>query len=349
MKLSALIRTAAIAGLVLVGSARLAPAQVCTGGHLNAVPFVVTGYAPATNTTPTPQTRPVNSDVQMDLAKAFAAASPDFQYKLCGLDGIFIDPSGCQDPGSGNPYDPTTCDLNGAPIAGYSWGLRTYPPNPYTRRYIGLSLALWNYMNPKLPKKYRWSCAAPQNVCAPPFSSFYAAFLDAVVHVPAQNSPNGSFSVVVTPKSFAASPAMSVLAVLAHEFGHVYWFDSFVPNAGGSFANTFCGGIFYPGANWGTSPVNVPYSGGHRFVFFGDTSTYSGSHVPWLPGTLHSIYSSGNWASALAAFSPNEDFVETFELSVLMKVGLKGLKINTDFIVPVPNGSWLAWKIGCFH
>jgi hypothetical protein len=184
------------------------------------------------------------------------------------------------------------------------------------------------------------------------FSLFYAAVLDAIVNMASPNSGHGSFSVTVTPNSFAVNPAMSVLAVLAHEFGHVYWFDSFVPNAGGSFANNFCGGIFYPSANWQRNAVGVPFSNGNRFVFFGDTPSYSGSHVPRLPGTLHSIYSSGNWASALAAFSPVEDFVETFELSVLMTAnagaGLAGLQINSDSIVPVSKGSWLDWKRGCF-
>lgn len=351
MKPSMLIRAAVIAGAALFACVRPAPAQVCTGGgNLNPVPFVATPYAPATNATPGAQpfqNRPVNSDVQTDLAAAFAAASANFRTALCKLDGIFVDPSGCADPGPGNTYDPTTCNLSGALIAGYSWGLRIYSPNPNSgMRYLGLSLALWNNNNRETPNYY-WQCQ-PSHVCAPPFSLFYEAFLDTVAHVYAPNSPHGSFSVTVTPSPLAASSAMSVLAVLAHEFGHVYWFDSFVPNPGGSFANNnFCGGVFYPSGLWGTITVDVPYSGGHRFVFFGDTLTYSGSHVPALPGTLHSIYSSGNWASALAAFSPVEDFVETFELSVLMRAGLTGLQINSDSIVPVPAGSWLAWKLGC--
>jgi hypothetical protein len=74
--------------------------------------------------------------------------------------------------------------------------------------------------------------------------------------------------------------------------------------------------------------------------------------VPRLPGSLHSINSSGLWASVLAAFSPVEDFVETFELSVLMNAnagaGLTGAEINSDALVPIAPGSWLAWKIGCF-
>jgi hypothetical protein len=348
MKLSMLIFAAALAGPALfVGASPATVAQVCSSGNLNNVPFVETPYAPATNATPTAQNRPVNNDVQTDLANAFAAAGPDFQYKLCGLDGIFIDPSGCADPGTVNTYDPTTCNLSGALITGYSWGLRTYPPNPLPgKRYIGLSLGLWNNNNPSTPNYY-WQCQPP-HVCAPPFSLFYKAFLDAVVHMPSPNSPYGSFSVTAKPDTFAANPAMTVLAVLAHEFGHVYWFDSFVPTPGGPFANNFCGGIFYPSGKWEGDAVTLPFSNTSRFVLFGDILPYTGSYVPGLPGTLHSVHSSGNWASALAAFSPDEDFVETFELSVLTKAGLKVLRVSSDSIVPVPKGSWLDWKLGCF-
>jgi hypothetical protein len=195
-------------------------------------------------------------------------------------------------------------------------------------------------------------------VCAPPFSLFYKAFVDTVAHLSAPNSPHGSVSVTVVPNSFAANPAMSVLALLAHEFGHVYWFDSFIvdpntgaPNPGGkSFVNKFfCwGGNFYPSGNWEGSAVSLQFLNDGRFVFFGDTLPYPGSEVPGLPGTLHNIHSSGHWASALAAFSPTEDFVETFELSVLRKAGLTRLQINSDSILPVSQGSWLDWKLACF-
>jgi len=107
MKLLMLIRAVIIAGPALLACARPAPAQVCTGGNLNPVPFVLTSYAPATNATPqTDQNHPSNSDVQKDLAAAFAAAGTDFQSKLCGLDGIFIDPAGCADPGPGSTTQP---------------------------------------------------------------------------------------------------------------------------------------------------------------------------------------------------------------------------------------------------
>src|SRR6185503_14535365 len=42
------------------------------------------------------------------------------------------------------------------------------------------------------------------------------------------------------------SPGMTVLAALAHEFGHVFWYDTFRPVPGGAYDfSTFCGGTFY--------------------------------------------------------------------------------------------------------
>jgi hypothetical protein len=44
---------------------------------------------------------------------------------------------------------------------------------------------------------------------------------------------------------------------------------------------------------------------------------------------LHRIYTNRRWASALAAYSPDEDYVETFELLVLMKAGLRQSAVTT--------------------
>jgi hypothetical protein len=344
MKLSML--TLAIAGPALfVCAPPAAFAQVCSGGNLNNVPFVEASYDPATNATPTAVQSPsVPNEVETDLKNAFSAASSDFQYKLCGLDGIFVDASGCSDP-----TDPATCNLPGALVPDYSWGLRTYPPNPQPgKRYIALSLALWNNRNSRISNQYNWQCPPPFQICAAPFSLFYKAFIDTVIHL--QNTAPYSLSVTVEPDEFASSSAASVLAVLAHEFGHVYWFDRFVPNPGGPFVNNFCGGIFYPSGNWEGNAVMLPFPNTTRFVLFGDTVPYTGSYVPGLPSTLHNIHRSGNWASTLAAFSANEDFVETFELKQLLNaqyLRLTRLQINSDVIIPAPPGSWLDWKLGC--
>jgi len=45
---------------------------------------------------------------------------------------------------------------------------------------------------------------------------------------------------------------------------------------------------------------------------------------------IHRIISTHQWASTIAALSPEEDFVETFELSVLRKTGLQTLTLNTN-------------------
>jgi hypothetical protein len=149
--------------------------------------------------------------------------------------------------------------------------------------------------------------------------------------------------------------AMTVLSVLAHELGHVFWYDAFVvksdgrPNPGGQADFTkFCGGTFYPPAgatpggvepgSW-VDPVGLPPK---RWVSFGDDRNHhktddvdmsqfgfalARGQFPAAGDYLHGIYSgelpnaanvqNGRWASALAAFSPDEDFVETFQLFVL--------------------------------
>jgi hypothetical protein len=353
-------------------SAPLNPAVCTQTGSLNPVPFVSQPFDPSLNQTPQPDTTtPVNlqtqSDINRDLTAAFTLAGniTNLQQQLCSLGGIFIDPSGCRHDMSG-AWDPTTCNFSGAAIANNSWGLRTYPPNTSPGvKYIGLSLGLWNNKNTQLPPMYQWNCPNPPyaKVCAPPFYLFYQAFVDAIVQKITPGSPYGSISITVMPSSLQTSSALGILAVLAHEFGHVYWFDSFVvdpntgaPNPGGSFVNKyFCNGGFYPLGNWQGIAVALPFPNGTRWVKFADPVNYNGSDVPGLPGTLHNIYHSGNWASALAAFSPDEDFVETFELFVIWKAGLTTLEITnssnrySDYIID--NGtvaSALATKMACF-
>jgi hypothetical protein len=68
--------------------------QVCTSGALNDIPFLAVPFDPKSNQAPKADTTSINTDVQSDLTAAFNAAAA-FQQELCGLDGIFIDPTGC--------------------------------------------------------------------------------------------------------------------------------------------------------------------------------------------------------------------------------------------------------------
>ena len=327
------------------------------------------GYDPTSNAVPMADPdHPVNPNLafEQDLAAAVAANS-GFLTQLCGLDGIFLDPRNCADPGKGNPYDPTTCNLADKQVADNSWGLRTYMQDPKGKRYIGISLGLWKNG-------------------APTFETFKTRHLLALLDRTGEkgNNPghwpkNSPPSHTVKPSQIATSSAIAVLAVLAHEYGHVLWFDTFVPSPGGNFLNNqnFCSGSFYPGGNWGGKPVDLPGIKKIRWAEFGDISPNAGADVQGLPNAidasgyagasplLHNLHKSRNWASAFAAFSSNEDFVETFELGAVRdaKLQINGqayqlTQLTADVIVanvvipdvifpPKPN-SVLATKLNCF-
>ena len=178
--------------------------------------------------------------------------------------------------------------------------------------------------------------------------------------------------------------AASVLATLAHEYGHVLWYDTFVPKGGGPAdptGNGFCDGHFYTAqtAPW-QYPVSAPPG---RWLNFGQIRDQSpltspilplpglyGANLPGKAGdNLLRLYvggaSGGPWASVLAAFSPDEDFVETFELSVLASAepagatqpllqsmpitipGSRGAPPSFDVFTNLQPGNELARKYFC--
>jgi hypothetical protein len=342
IKLSALIVTAGIITLVLSACPPLPPApappppptlaaQVCDAkGALIPVPFLAGSFRPEPPFDQSPQPDPaqVNPEIESDLTAAFNAAPQFFKDRLCKLNGIFINRAGC----SGN--EPNTCYLSDRDVANNSWGFRKYPSG---ERYIAISLGLWNFR----------PCQSPRTVCAPPFQTYETRLVQALLK---------TLSPTLVPIQFSASPntvAMTVLATLAHEYGHIYWFDSFVidpntgaPNPGGPADTTrFCSGGFYPPGSW-PFPVDLPPG---RWLSFGEILNQAdASDVLQLPGLLrpgslseaaarlHNIYSNGRWASALAAFSPHEEFVEAFELFVLRNANppLQNLQVRINNLAP---------------
>jgi hypothetical protein len=328
MKPSPLIFAACIIALTLFGcpppptALRLAGAPVCdASGNLNPVPFLAQPFTPGEpyDQSPQPDLAPINGDIQSDLTAAFNAAPPFFKAQLCGLKGIYVNQKGC------TGYDPSTCNLSDSDIAANSWGFRKYPTG---EEYIAISLGLW-----KNDASNPWPCPGSQRICAPPFQTYQTRLLGTLLKTLAPSVPPNPHP----PQFVNVSPntgAMSVLATLAHEFGHIYWYDAFVidpstgaPNPGGPAVTTrFCGGTFYPPGSWSRA-VDVPLK---RFIEFGQLRDQpAGSEIlqvqsslgrgdfPHAGDHLHNIYANGRWASALAAFSPDEEFVEIFELFVL--------------------------------
>ena len=275
-----------------------------------------------------------------DISGAFTAANDSLKDKLCSLDGVFVVQSTCKDP---------ACIADD--VIGHSWGFRqpTSPP----KRYIAVSETLW------------------QNGSAPIFSDFENMRLAALLK---RLIPNGAvwFNVPSSrPRFGPASPdtsAMTLLAVLAHEYGHVYWYDAFVSPPGGSFrAARFCGGRFYTANKWGS--IGVPPTG--RWIEFGQ-QLGNQLHNPDYIGTLANHLSHADFGQAgsalrailldqdlistLASFSPIEDFVESYEWFALLSANppLTKFTIQIDNLPPInilgqiANKPGLRRKMACF-
>jgi hypothetical protein len=143
---------------------------------------------------------------------------------------------------------------------------------------------------------------------------------------------------------------MTVLAALSHELGHVLWYRMLNPNNPGRDykPNDFCaandGSTFFTGS-WIT-PVNAP----PIWRGLGDRVSDTHKANPQISeidnyirlaetdgavGDLDTLYQAAYpWASYFAAFSPDEDFVETFKFYVLtnanyIQVGLGKGRVTT--------------------
>ena len=266
-----------------------------------------------------------NANIMQDLTAAFNTAPDFFRNQLCNLTGVYIDRTGC------TSYDPSSC--TGPDPSDRLWGFRAFDSSGNSAgEFTGTWLGLWQ-------KGVQGH--------APVLSRFETRRLQALLNwsKPGDKPPAHE---LVQPDTVA----MTVLAVLAHEAGHVFWYDVFVikpdgsPNPGGpADFNQFCSGTFYQPVGVGQqgSWLLPPTVSDERWVSFGLPRNYHKAddvdmtklgfdldhgRFPDAGDLLHGIYSgqlpdgtnvqNGRWASALAAFSTDEDFVETFQLFVLM-------------------------------
>jgi len=250
-----------------------------------------------------------------DLTQAFGTAPLFFRAQLCALDGVFVDPTPCAGPDQ--------CSTR-------SWGYR----DPRTgKMYIGLSAnTLWpSGAHAPLLMKYEtdllnwelstlngglsWGAAG-----SPYFSSHYG------LGDPANTS------------------AMTVLAALAHELGHVRWYQVNV-SIPGSFNYDFTkylmpcksdGTTSFFGEGWddrdllalqppqwrkavGTDPRDPLHVPTHAMPPQNDKLKHP-VNLGDLGQTLAALHDSAHpWASLLASLSPDHDFVETHVFDVLTR------------------------------
>jgi hypothetical protein len=266
-----------------------------------------------------------NSVYAKDIGCAYDIAPEQFQHELNGLTKIFVEQCTGTDCGADATF-------NG------SWGMRAYNDRP-PARYIAISTALWQnglpltldeYSSDELKLLLKKLAGAGTDVAGWPN--------------PPWDHPWGDDE---------NSAAASVLAALAHETGHVLWFDTFVRKPGGPIdqnaPESFCGGQFYRIGTglYSWTGVAVPPNrwlmfGQQNFQNFGkqyktvryQPEKYNPDYIGMLKDDLdhprpdfhnadihlNQLRADPSLASLLAAVSPVEDFVETYELFVLLNV-----------------------------
>ena len=262
---------------------------------------------------------PVSGAIADDLGRAYCSAPDFFKRQLLGLTGIYVNPTGC------SQGDPNNCNIPPTQITDNSWGYRERPNQSHNAgRYIATSAGLWNQGNH-----------------APSFHDYETKLLNILLQW------NGPKYTAATPDG----PEISVLAALAHELGHVFWYDINAPTPGQNYdPKRFCNGNFFDGywqnANmpprWrkfgergqdrhGSGYVEIKdiedaiaagdFNLAEALLATGDTSGDIGIYPP-----------NGPWASFFGAISPDEDFVETYKFYVLIQANLISLPVQ------IPNG-----------
>jgi hypothetical protein len=265
-----------------------------------------------------------------DLDAAFCNSPDFFQTHLLGLTAIYVNPTDCA---SGNAY---ACTLPGKEVIGESWGFRErpaqyaagmYPASP--GRYIAISAGLWKGGN-----------------AATDLATYETQLLNRLLKWPGGNQP--SFGATTSPNT----SWMTALAALAHELGHVRWYDvnvpdpsdggydftilaSFCPDAKPFFTSSWNDLTDLQPPRWrGFAERQNKHKGGHQVSQI-DNSIAKGNFTNAGAWLAEQYARSSPWASLFGAISPDEDFVETYVFNVLTRATppLTMLPLN------LPNGS----------
>ncbi len=232
----------------------------------------------------------LSSDAALIVA-AYDAAPPFFQAALCRLDHIYIDTD------TKNPAKPSV------------WGMReriNADPNNQPRIHIGIAKVLLTDL-------------ARQHT---PYA-IYENQLGRALLAPSPMTPARS----VTALSYTAAPdpakppqpaAIAVLAILAHEMGHIVWWERDVGASDFPTISWTGKGVQHGFHDFGVeNPQNPP----QRHPVKADVQydlRYLGPAK--AAADLQAIYG-GEWASLFATVAADEDFVETYKLVVLTEPG----------------------------
>jgi len=268
---------------------------------------------------PATTTFPTNHHYVDDLVKVFTD-NPQFQPQLCKLDAVYVNGSTC------TSYE--EC-FDG------SWGWRQRVPTIGSGRAVALSADVWN---------------------KPSYSQYETDLMQTVLPVGAYYSGAQSCSGEICTSIDSFETALT--SALAHEVGHVLWYDlvSIYDPGSGTYSdpNLFCSGTFFQ-HSWRTPIKPPPY---WRDVLTPQQRQSNGwPNMHKVGPHIRDIDRSGNaqyranqtfallgaaqpWVSAFAAMSPDEDFVETYRFITLATapVPLNSAEITVPTLPPsYPN------------
>ena len=303
---------------------------------------------------PTAVAKPLSQPQQKDLSDAYCNASVTFRRLLDNVDFVFVDATNCSTTG-----DPATCaGISGGQALGASCGQR----NQWGYTQSGIPASLW---------------AMGQSAIKYPAYESY--ILDKLVPW----TDSGDYLKYGSPSdpNNANTYWMTILAALAHEVGHVRWYEATVRAGWGQPYDfkrlTDC--KFFSGWQYNTtnpSAIKKLQPKGRWRTFGGTTNESTNSHVlppDWTqfqPGvnddaTLNDLLAqllAGNqpWASFFASEAPDEDFVETFKFVALIDAGLTSLPLTIptskgqqNIDIPATylagNNTYLTNKVQCIR
>ena len=323
-------------------NAPTAPAVVPLGPNFDAIKYGdcdVKGNpcdkppAPGTVGTGPGQVPPLPDTAVTDIHAAFAVAPSFFKTELCNLSNIYIDTI----VGSVNPI---------------AWGIweRLYPdpPDPNVPRIkeIGISALVWSTLK----------TAAAEGKA--PYSVYENYILAALLTPPppiatqwmngnSNTTPDNALFYTASPDPAPTTPnEMAILGILAHEMGHIIWWEKRVRDKKCSVSGLK---DYFHKYSWSANQV------AHGFHRFGretlgnrtkdrpdNEDVASDLHYGDYPYAnadqfLKTIYN-GEWASLFATVSPDEDFVETYKLWVLTDAGNSQPLQQLQITIPDPGG-----------
>lgn len=287
-------------------AARVAgPPPACNAKYfVSKARFVTVSFTPSRGAQLPPSSPlPSSPDYAGGLAAAFNAAAPDFQEVLCSLDHVYINAPHCTNWGQ--------CFQE-------SWGWRRTLAGGGIERIVALSGGFWGSTPATTYASYETTLT---RAILPHSGISYSH--------PLSCSPSGACT------SIDDFPT-ALMAALAHEVGHIRWYEWVNDDPAG-----YCNGNFTVNSWTGRvhQPPRGPNGGYWRELLTLDRRSYLRGHHLWndrhlnppqinaidaMPpgaGQNHLIHDllapSQPWASAFAAMSPDEDFVETYKFKVL--------------------------------